>query len=463
MEEKDLVIIGSGPAGYVAAIRASQLGRKVTIIEKENLGGTCLNWGCIPSKALLKSAEIYTEIKNAARFGITVSGVEINFQKIVDRSRQVARSLGQGVTLLMKKNNVEVIFGTAKLLPQQKISITSSEDNKTYEISFKDVIIATGARPRLVGNFTPNGESLHTSRTILECRTQPKELLVIGAGAIGVEFAYLFSTLGTKVTLVEMQDQILPLDDTDVANELQKIFTRRGMVIKTSSKVGEISLTNGKVSTTISTPKGDVEWTGDACLMAIGVAPNTTDLGCEEVGLKLERGFINVNNKMETNLPHYYAIGDVTRPPLLAHKASHEAIVCAESLCGLNSTMSYDNIPACSYCRPQVASIGYTEKKLQAENIEYKSTKLPYIAIGKAQATAETEGFIKLLSTPNDDKILGVHILHPQAAELIAEACVLRKMNASISDIIETIHAHPTLSEGLLEVASSSLGNPMNS
>lgn len=463
MEIKDLVIIGAGPAGYTAAIRASQLGRKVTLIEKDLLGGTCLNWGCIPSKALLKSAELLTEIKNASRFGIKVSGFEVDFPRIIERSRQVTQTIGRGVDFLMKKNNIEVITGFAKLAPQNKVLLQPSADSPLTELAYTDVILATGARPRLMPNFEPDGEVLHTSRTILASKKLPESLLVIGSGAIGVELAYFFSTLGVKVTLVEMLDQILPLDDSEIAAELQKILTRRGMIIKTASKVSAIKRTKDTVTAMISTPTEDISWVGDSCLLAIGVVPNTEEIGLEEAGLSLSNGFIPVNEKMQTSLPHCYAIGDITKPPLLAHKAAHEGLVAAEVASGMDAVMHYDNIPACSYCRPQVASVGLTEGKLQEAGLEYTVSKIPFLAIGKAQATAETEGFVKLLTSPKDNTILGVHILHPQAAELIAEACQVRTANGTAQDLLNSIHAHPTLSEALSEAAAVALKRPINS
>jgi dihydrolipoamide dehydrogenase len=356
-QTRDLIVLGSGPGGYVAAIRAAQLGRSVTIIEKEALGGVCLNWGCIPSKALLRSAQMYNDIKHASTFGFSLGDVKIDFNRIVERSREVANKLSGGVTYLMKKNKVEVIMGTGSLEKGNKLNVTDSSGKvTTYE--YKDMIISTGARARPIPGVEIDGSVIHTARTILENRRFPSKMLIVGAGAIGVEFAYLFSTLGAQVTLVEMADQILPVEDTEVAQTLEKIFAKNGMVVKTSTGVENLKRSGATVTATLKGKTNTETWTGDTCLIAIGIMPNTENIGLEKVGIETNRGFVKVDEFLRTNIPHHFAIGDVAGGPALAHKASHEGIIAAETACGKGKhPMKYDNIPGCTYCQPQVASV----------------------------------------------------------------------------------------------------------
>lgn len=461
-ENRDLIVLGSGPGGYVAAIRAAQLGRKVSIIERESLGGVCLNWGCIPSKALLKSAQLYHDMHRAAEFGFETGTLKVDFPKIIARSRDVAGKLSGGVQFLMKKNKVEVISGNGVLEKGKKVTVTDSSGKKTT-YSFNDVVIATGARPRLLPGVEVDGQSVHTSRTILENKKQPSKLLVIGAGAIGLEFAYFFNSLGTEVTVVEMLDQILPVEDAEVAKTLEGIFVKKGMKIHTSTAVANIKK-EGK-GVTASIKKGDAEekWSGDAVLVAIGVVPNTENIGLEACGIQTDRGFVKVDPFLKTNVPNHFAIGDCVGKQLLAHKASHEGLVAAEAACGkAHHGMVYDNIAGCTYCQPQVASVGMTEKQVKEKGIKYKIGKIPFSAIGKAIAIGEPEGFTKVIIDEETGEVLGVHILHSEATELIAEAVVIRTHEGIAASVVDTVHPHPTLSESVGEAMALAMGRPIN-
>lgn len=460
-ENKDLIILGGGPGGYVAAIKASQLGRKVTLVEKEALGGVCLNWGCIPSKALLKSAHLYHDMKRSEEFGFTTTDLKFDFPKIISRSRDVANKLAGGVTFLMKKNNVEVVKGTGTLLGKNTLKVVNSEGEKT--LSYKDIVIATGASPRAIPGIEIDGDVFHTSRTILEHKRLPQKLLVVGAGAIGMEFAYFFSSLGVQVTVVEMLNQILPPEDTEVANELEKIFKKKGMTIKTSTKVEEIKKNGKTASANLVTGTEVDKWSGDTVLFAIGVIANTSNIGLEAAGITTDRGFVKTDSFMRTNVPNHFAIGDIVGVPQLAHKASHEGIVASEAACGiLKHPMKYDNIPGCTYCQPQVASIGLTERAVKEKGIKYKIGKIPFGAIGKAIAIGETDGFTKVIIAEDTGEVLGVHILHSEATELISEAVVIRTHEGIATSVIDSIHPHPTLSESIMEAMAIANGTPIN-
>jgi dihydrolipoamide dehydrogenase len=472
--DHDLIVLGSGPGGYIAAIRAAQLGRKVTIVEREALGGVCLNWGCIPSKALLKTAELYHNIKRASEFGIIVDPPQIDYAKIIERSRGVAGKLSSGVTYLMKKNKINVVTGHGTLLPGKLLQVVDRKSNSENFLRFNDIIIATGGHARTIPNVEIDGEVIHTYRTILEYKKLPKKALVIGAGAIGIEFAYLHSTLGSDVTVVEMQQQILPLEDTEIAQNLQKLLVKQsGLKFMLGTTVTDVKRLDGekdgaKVSVTLKSKGSDgVEreesWRGDSLLIAIGVVPNTSGIGLEEVGITLDRGFIKVDKFMTTTAPHHYAIGDVVKSPALAHMASHEGIVAAESACGKSHHgISYDNVPSCTYCQPQVASVGLTEAALKERGIKYRVGKLPFSAVGKAIAIGEAEGMYKVLIDEEYGEVLGVHILHSEATELISEAAIIRSHEGIAASVLDTIHPHPTLSEAMAESMALALGRPLN-
>jgi dihydrolipoamide dehydrogenase len=461
-QQKDLVILGSGPGGYVAAIRASQLGRKVTIVEKESLGGVCLNWGCIPSKAMIRSAQLFHDMHRAEEFGFSAVHPTVDYPKVQGRSREVAGKLSGGVTYLMKKNNVEVLMGTGKILKGNKLVLTDSK-GQASELSYKDLIISTGARARPLPGADVDGEFFHNYRTLLECKKQPKKMLIIGAGAIGMEFGYVLSTLGTHVTIVEMLDQILPVEDTEVAQALEKSFVKRGVVIKTGVTVSDLKKSATGVSATIKGKDGEEQWSGDTCLIAIGFVANVENIGLEDVGIQLNRGSIKVDELMRTSLANHYAIGDVVGPPLLAHVASHEGIVAAEVAAGKSKhPMKYDNIPGCTYCQPQVASIGMTERAVKEKGIKYRIGKIPFSAIGKAIALGEPEGFIKVIIDQDVGEVLGVHILHAEASELISEAAIIRSHEGIAASVVDTVHPHPTLSESVAEAMALALGRPIN-
>ncbi len=462
MESRDLIVLGSGPGGYVAAIRASQLGRKVSIVERDALGGICLNWGCIPSKALLKAAHLYHDMKRCNDFGFESSGLKIDFPKILGRSRDVAGKLSGGVNYLMKKNKVEVIKGFGSLDTGNRLHVKDDSGNSTT-YSFKDIIIATGARARPIPGVEIDGDVIHTYRTMLEHKRLPQKLLVVGAGAIGLEFAYFFSSLGTQVTVVEMADQILPVEDKEIADNLEKIFKKGGMNIHTSSSVSDIKAAGKAVSATITQDGNEEKWSGDCCLLAIGVLPNTENIGLEKVGIKTDRGYVLADEFLRTNIAHHFAIGDIVPGPALAHVASHEGIIAAEAACGVaEHPMEYDNIPGCTYCQPQVASVGLTEKAVKEKGIKYKVGKIPFSAIGKAIAIGEPEGMIKVIIDEEVGEVLGVHILHSEATELISEAAIIRSHEGIAASVVETVHPHPTLSESMMEAMAMALGRPIN-
>ena len=459
---RDLIVLGSGPGGYVAAIRASQLGRKVTLVERESLGGVCLNWGCIPTKALLKSAQLYHDIKRGSEFGFETSGIKLDFPRVVSRSREVAGKLSNGVSYLMRKNKVETVMGNARLTKGKQL-VVKGAGGKEEAYTFIYIIIATGARARPMPNLEVDGEVVHTYRTILDFKRLPQKMLVIGAGAIGMEFAYFYSTFGTQVTVVEMMDQILPVEDTEIAQSLEKILVKNGMMIRTGSSVSQIKRSGKTVSATIKTKDGEEQWSGDCCLVAIGVIGNTENIGLEEVGIKVDRSFIEVDEFMRTNVPNHFAIGDVAGAPLLAHVASHEGIIAAEAACGkAKHPMAYDNIPGCTYCQPQVASIGLTERACKEKGLKYRVGKIPFQAIGKAIAIGEPEGMIKVIIDQEVGEVLGVHILHAEATELISEAAIIRSHEGIAESVVETVHPHPTLSESVMEAMALAIGRPIN-
>lgn len=461
-DKKDLIVLGSGPGGYIAAIRAAQLGRKVSIVERDALGGVCLNWGCIPSKALLSSAKLCHDMQNASEFGFEVDDFKIDFPKVIKRSRGVANKLSGGVNYLMKKNKIEVISGYGVLQKGNKLKVSNKDGEKVY--SFNDIIISTGARPRVLPGIAVDGEVIHTSRTILENKRLPQKMLIIGAGAIGIEFAYFFNAMGVNVTVVEMVSQILPPEDTEVAIELAKSLKKQGITIKTSTKTENLKQSGKTVTADLVSEDGNKEpWTGDCCLLSIGVVPNTEEIGLEEVGIKTDRGFIDTDDYLRTNVPNHYAIGDCAGGMLLAHKASHEGVIAAETACGeANGPMHYDNIASCTYCQPQVASVGKTERALKEEGVKYKVGKIPFQAIGKAIAIGEAEGMIKVLISEDVGEVLGVHIVHAEATELITEAAIIRSHEGIAASVVDTIHPHPTLSESVMEAMALALGRPLN-
>ncbi|MBT3228355.1 MAG: dihydrolipoyl dehydrogenase [Candidatus Marinimicrobia bacterium] len=450
----DIAIIGGGPGGYVAAIRAAQLGKKAVVVERSELGGICLNWGCIPTKALLKSAEVLRSAQKAKKFGVMVSDVDVDFTSVIKRSRQVAGSLSKGVAFLMKKNEIDVINGSARLLGSNQISI-----NEDQQISADQIIVATGARPRPMPGAAYDGETIISSKEAMNLENIPEKLVVVGAGAIGIEFADFYAAMGSQVTIVEMLPHLLPIEDEEVSVELEKMFKRKKIKAHTESMVKSISVNAGRALVKVKTKSDDIlELDADKVLIAIGVQGNIEALGLEEAGVQLEKGWIKTNAYMQTSAAGIYAIGDVAGPPWLAHVASHEGITAVEHIAGLNvKPMHYDNVPGCTYCTPQVASIGLTERAAREAGYEVKIGKFPYRVSGKAMAAGETDGFTKLIYDAKFGELLGAHIIGAEATELIAEIGIARSLEATHEAILETIHAHPTLSEMIMEASGLAL------
>jgi len=457
----DLVVVGGGPGGYVAAIRAAQLGLKTGVIERDKLGGICLNWGCIPTKALLKNAEIMNHFKHAEDWGITYKDLKVDFPKIVERSRKVANINSKGVEYLFKKNKIEHIPGFGKLLGKGKIEV--SKDGKATEtIQAKNIIVATGARPRTLPNVKIDGKQVISSTEAMILPQIPKAMVVIGAGAIGVEFAYFYNSFGTKVTIVEMMPNILPVEDKELSKLLESSFRKQGIEILTEAKVESVG-TGKEVNVVVSGKDGKKEIKADVALMAIGVQGNVENMGLETVGVKVEKSWIQVDDFGRTNVEGIYAIGDVAGAPWLAHVASREGIICAETIAGQKpQPIDYDNIPGCTYCQPQVASIGLTEEKAIAAGYQLKVGRFPFSASGKARAIGETEGLVKLIFDAKYGELLGAHILGAEATEMIAELGVAKALETTKNGIANTIHAHPTLSEAIMEAADNAYGHSIN-
>lgn len=461
----DIAILGGGPGGYVAAIRAGQLGFKTVVIDKDNLGGVCLNWGCIPTKSLLKNVEIYDNLKNHSQdFGISYSDLSIDFTKVIKRSRDISEKITKNVEMLVKKNKIDRIRGTGKLNKNKEIEITDKDGKKLENIKATHVIIATGARPRIVPTIPVDYKNIITSTEAMSLSELPSSMVIVGAGAIGIEFAYFYSVLGTKVTVVEMLDRILPVEDKEISLTLEKSLKKRGIDILTGAQV--LSAENQKKSVKVKIKIGEEvkEITADKVLSAIGVTGNIENIGLEEIGVKTERGHIVVDkSNYKTNIPGIYAIGDVIGAPWLAHVASAEGIHCIEKIKDLPvHNVDYDNIPGCTYCQPQVASIGMTEEKAKEAGYELKIGKFPFMASGKAFAIGEREGFVKLIFDNKYGELLGAHIIGSEATEMIAELGIARALEATYETIIKTVHAHPTLSESVMEAAAQSNGEAIH-
>ena len=459
----DLAVIGSGPGGYVAAIRASQLGLKTVCIEKRDLGGVCLNIGCIPTKALLKSAEYMHFLNHSSDFGFNISNTEVDFPKVIDRSRKVAGQMSKGVSMLFKKYKVDAIFGTAKIADKNTINVYDKENNLMNNITANNIIIATGARPKVLPGIEVDKKNLMTSTEALFRQDIPKSLIVMGAGAIGVEFAYFYNAFGTKVTIIEYMDRILPIEDADISKELERHFRKYGITLKTKTKVVSAKPTENGVEIITESDGKTETLTADAALNAIGIQANIENIGLENAGVVTERGFIKVDKHCKTNIDGIYAIGDVAGAPWLAHKASAEAIAVAEHIAGHHSDgIDYNNIPGCTYCNPQVASIGLTEEKAKAAGYELKIGKFPFTASGKAHGIGEAKGFVKLIFDAKYGELLGAHMIGPDVTEMIAELGLAKTLEATAPTIFKTIHAHPTLSEAVMEAAAQAYGEAVN-
>ncbi len=455
MSSYDVIVLGSGPGGYVAAIRAAQLKLKTALIERDKLGGICLNWGCIPTKALLKSAEVYETLSHAQSFGIKAGSFSADFPAIIKRSRDVAEANSKGVEFLMKKNKIDVIFGNGTFKTANTLTVTDT-DGKTREVSARHIIIATGGRPRSIPGVEMDGEIVISSREAMSLKKQPKSLVIMGAGAIGIEFAHFYNTLGTEVTVVEMLDHILPIEDVEISKVLERSFKKAGIKVMTGTRVEAVKKLKNSVQVTVSRNGKSEVLKADKALMAIGIQGNVENLNLEAIGVKNERGFIPVDDYYRTNVPGVYAIGDITGPPLLAHVASHEGTICVEALAGQNPhTLDYNSIPGCTYCHPQVASIGMTEAKAREAGYEVKIGKFPYTASGKARAIGAREGMVKLVFDKKYGELLGAHIIGEEATELIAELGMAKALEATPVELGKTIHAHPTLSEMIMEAALS--------
>ncbi len=459
----DLVVVGTGPGGYVAAIRASQLGMKVAVVEKEHIGGICLNWGCIPTKALLKSAELYASIKSAKKFGVNVENVNFDFAAIIKRSRQIASRMSKGVEFLFKKNNIAKFMGTGKLLNAQSVGVFDESGQLVQQLGAKNILIATGARPRAIPGIEFDGENVITSKEAMSLEKMPSSLVVIGAGAIGVEFAYFYRTLGCEVTLVEMLPSILPIEDHEISAQLERSFKKQKIKILTNTKVNEVKISGEGVEVSVETSGETQKLSAEKALVAIGVQGNVENLGLEEVGVKTERSFISVDEFYRTNVDSVYAIGDVAGPPWLAHVASAEGIKAVEKMAGKDvAPINYEAIPGCTYCQPQVASIGLTEKTAMEKGYEIEIGRFPFVANGRSLAAGESEGMVKMIYDKKTKKLLGAHIIHAEATELIGELSVIKSLGIEGEHLINTIHAHPTLSETIMEAAAAAFGEAIH-
>lgn len=454
----DLIVIGSGPGGYVAAIRASQLGMKTAVIEKAELGGICLNWGCIPTKALLKSAQVYEYLLHAQEYGMKVSGVEADFPAVITRSRNVADAMSKGVQFLMKKNKIDVINGNGKIKPGKKVEVTGTDGKKSM-LEAKHIIIATGARSRELPTIKQDGKKVIGYREAMSLGNKPDSMVVVGSGAIGVEFAYFYHTLGTKVTIVEFMPNVVPVEDEEVSKQLARSFKKSGIEIMLESTVESVDTSGKGCKVKVKGKKGEETIECDVVLSAVGITANIENIGLEETGIITDKGKIMVNEWYQTNMPGYYAIGDVLNTPALAHVASHEAITCVEKIAGMHvEPIDYKNIPGCTYCQPEISSVGYTEKAAVEAGYEVKVGKFPFSASGKAKAGGNADGFVKVIFDAKYGEWLGAHMIGANVTELIAEVVVARKLETTGHEIIKSVHPHPTMSEAIMEAVAAAYG-----
>jgi dihydrolipoamide dehydrogenase len=453
----DLIVIGSGPGGYVAAIRASQLGLKTAIIEKESLGGICLNWGCIPTKALLKSAQVFEYINHSADYGVTATG-EVNFESVIKRSRGVADGMSKGVQFLMKKNKIDVVVGFGKLKSKGVVEVKGN-DGATKEITAKHIILATGGRSRELPNLKQDNKKVIGYRQAMSLPNQPKSMIVVGSGAIGIEFAYFYNSIGTKVTVVEYLDNIVPLEDEDVSKGLNRILKKQGINIMTSANVESVDSSGELCKVNVKTAAGVEVLEAEIVLSAVGISTNIEGIGLEENGVKTDKGKVLVDDFYRTNVEGVYAIGDIVKGQALAHVASAEGIICVEKIAGHNpEPLNYNNIPGCTYCSPEIASVGYTEKAAKEAGYEIKVGKFPFSASGKASAAGAKDGFVKVIFDAKYGEFLGAHMLGYNVTEMIAEVVTARKLEATGHEIIKSVHPHPTMSEAVMEAAAEAYG-----
>lgn len=454
----DVIVLGSGPGGYVTAIRASQLGLKTAVVERESLGGICLNWGCIPTKALLKSANVFEYINHAKDYGIEVASPKADFGGMVKRSRSVAEGMSKGVQFLMKKNKIDVIMGTGKVKPGKKVAVTDAE-GKTTDYSASHIIVATGGRSRVLPNLPQDGKKIIGYREAMTLPTQPKSMVIVGSGAIGVEFAYFYNSIGTKVTVVEFMPQIVPIEDEEVSKALAKNFKSNGIDIMTNAEVTAVDTKGSGCKVKVKTADGEQTLECDIVLSAVGVVANIEGIGLEDVGIATDKGKIMVDKYYQTNVPGYYAIGDCTPGQALAHVASAEGIICVEKIAGHHpEPLDYKNIPGCTYCSPEIASVGMTEKAAKEAGIEIKVGKFPFSASGKASAAGHKDGFVKLIFDAKYGELLGGHMIGANVTEMIAEIVAVRKLETTGMELIKTVHPHPTMSEAVMEAAAAAYG-----
>ncbi len=449
MSKYDIIVLGSGPGGYVTAIRASQLGFKTAIVEKENLGGVCLNWGCIPTKALLKSAQVFEYLKHAEDYGLSVKEYDKDFDAVVNRSRNVAEGMSKGVQFLMKKNKIDVINGFGKLKSGKKVDVDGTEYSADH------IIVATGARSRELPSLPQDGEKVIGYRQAMTLKKQPKKMIVVGSGAIGVEFAYFYNSMGTEVTIVEYLPSIVPVEDADVSKQLEKSFKKSGIKIMTSAEVTSVNTSGTGVKATIKTKKGEEVLEADLVLSAVGIKTNIEGIGLEDVGIAVDRDKILVNDYYQTNIPGYYAIGDVTPGQALAHVASAEGILCVEKIAGQHvEALDYGNIPGCTYASPEIASVGLTEKQAKEQGLDIKVGKFPFSASGKASAAGTKDGFVKVIFDAKYGEWLGCHMIGAGVTDMIAEAVLGRKLETTGHEVLKAVHPHPTMSEAVMEAVA---------
>lgn len=453
MSKYDIIVLGSGPGGYVTAIRASQLGFKTAIIERESLGGVCLNWGCIPTKALLKSAQVFEYLKHAEDYGLSVKEADKDFGKVVERSRGVADGMSKGVQFLMKKNKIDVIEGFGKLKAGKKVEVDGTEYSADH------IVIATGARSRELPNLPQDGKKVIGYREAMTLKTQPKSMLVVGSGAIGVEFSNFYNSMGTEVTIVEFLPNLVPLEDEEVSKQFERIFKKSGIKVMTNSSVESVDTSGKKVKATVKTNKGEEVLEADVVLSAVGIASNIENIGLEDVGIVTDKGKIMVNDWYQTNIPGYYAIGDVVPGPALAHVASAEGITCVEKIAGMHvEAIDYGNIPGCTYTSPEIASVGMTEAQAKEAGYELKVGKFPFSASGKASAAGTKDGFVKVIFDAKYGEWLGCHMIGAGVTDMIAEAVVARKLETTGHEVLKAIHPHPTMSEAVMEAVADAYG-----
>ncbi len=455
----DIIVIGSGPGGYVTAIRAAQLGMKTAVVEKESLGGVCLNWGCIPTKALLKSANVFEYITHAKDYGISVKDSSADFGAMVDRSRGVANGMSNGIQFLMKKNKIDVLKGTGKVMAGKKVAVTDEKGKVTEYTADKGLIIATGARSRQLPNLPQDGEKIIGYREAMTLKKQPKKMVVVGSGAIGVEFAYFYNAIGTEVTIVEYLPNIVPVEDVDVSKQLEKSLKKSGIKVMTGSSVESVDTSGKSNKVKIKTAKGEEVIECDVVLSAVGIEANIENIGLEDVGIATDKGRILVNDFYQTNIPGYFAIGDVVPGPALAHVASAEGIICVEQIAGHHpDPLDYGNIPGCTYCSPEIASVGMTEQQAKDAGYKLKVGKFPFSASGKASAAGAKDGFVKLIFDEQYGELLGGHMIGANVTEMIAEIVAIRKLETTGEELIKTVHPHPTMSEAVMEAAAAAYG-----